>query len=251
MRYLLPLYFKEIKGEQDSIIGYMAIIVVFMLIMLVLAIWRPESWIIGMIQLPIGLLPVWFVYASLEIISREWREKSIALLSGIPVKPLYLLGAKMAALGTEYIIIALLLTGGLMLIGLTGPGVVLEVSTIDWLKSVTIQLLLLLPITPIIFLIYLSGVSISRWFIPVRIFSVAALSGLFIILEKTLTLFFMLGTIKYPWLGFSSYAGYEQYVFSVVVIDIFLPLSFLVSLYIVGVLSFLAGSRRLGKSVLP
>ena len=79
MRYLLPLYFKEIKGEQDFIIGYMAIIVVFMLIMLVLAIWRPESWIIGMIQLPIGLLPVWFVYASLEIISREWREKSIAL----------------------------------------------------------------------------------------------------------------------------------------------------------------------------
>ena len=61
----------------------------------------------------------------------------------------------------------------------------------------------------------------------------------------------MLGTIKYPWLGFSSYASYEQYVFSVVVIDIFLPLSFLVSLYIVGVLSFLAGSRRLGKSVLP
>ena len=126
------------------------------------------------------------------------EEKSIALLSGIPVKPLYLLGAKKAALWTDYIIISLLLTGGLMLIGLTGPGVVLEVSTIDWLKSVTIQLLLLLPITPIIFLIYLIGVYISRWFITVMFFSVAALSGLFIILEKTLTLFFILGTIKYP-----------------------------------------------------
>jgi hypothetical protein len=63
-----------------------------MFMMLSLAIWRPESWIIGLTTLPVGLLPLWFVYLSFDMLSREWREKSIALLSDISVQGEFLLG---------------------------------------------------------------------------------------------------------------------------------------------------------------
>ena len=119
MKHFKLLYLKEVRGEQDAIIGYVTMIMAFMAVMFVIALRWPGSSVLAIANLPAALLPLWFIYASFDILSREWREKNIALLSSIPVQTHHVLGAKLAVVWTEYLFLSLLSSGTLLLITLT------------------------------------------------------------------------------------------------------------------------------------
>ncbi|NLL58363.1 MAG: hypothetical protein GX244_07630 [Firmicutes bacterium] len=248
MKHFKLLYLKEVRGEQDAIIGYVTMIMAFMAVMFVIALRWPGSSVLAIANLPAALLPLWFIYASFDILSREWREKNIALLSSIPVQTHHVLGAKLAVVWTEYLFLSLLSSGTLLLITLTAGIPVSFPATFSEITGfIAGPFLILLPITPIAFLIYLGGVSFSRWPTLSRLLCVLVLSGVFIIIEQGLAYLFPYEVVKYSLAGILSH---PQLSLAVLQFEI-MPLSFALSLYVVAIPCFYAAGRLMEKYVLP
>lgn len=248
MKHFKPLYLKEVRGEQDAIIGYVTMILAFMAVMFVIALMWPGSSVLAMANLPAGLLPLWFAYASFDILSREWRDKNIALLSSIPVQTRHVLGAKLAVVWTEYLFLFLLSSGALLVIALTaGISLTFPTTFSEIAGFIAGPFMLLLPVTPIAFLIYLSGVSFSRWPTLSRLLTILVLLGLFIMVEQGAARIFPYEVVKYSLFGIHSHPQLSLTVFQMQI----MPLSFALSLYVLAVPCFYAAGRLMEKYVLP
>ena len=116
MHHLKALFFKEMKGEQDTLVGFTVIAMALIIIFVLLTIWQPPGSAANVATLPLALLQLWFIAAGFYFISKEWREQTIALLGGMPVKSWSILAAKMLAAWANFLYLALLFALGALLV---------------------------------------------------------------------------------------------------------------------------------------
>lgn len=170
MSYLKKFYLKELRGEKDSITGYLVIIAGFYLLALFMTFrWEPAQ-AASFSFVPLIIIPFWYLFYSIDILNREWKNSNISLLLGVPIKASYLLLAKMLSLLTFYLILTLaILAGAALTFGISfRSSEALLNGFLVGLSFALNNLTLLLPLTPVIFLIYLSGSSFTRWAAVVR-----------------------------------------------------------------------------------
>ncbi len=185
MNNLRKMYLTELKSERDSIVGHLVIIAAFYLILLLLSGRWEASMISSISFLPLSLMIFWYLYYSVGILHREWKDKTVSLFLGIPMKIEYLLLSKMLVLLTTYLILAMAILVGMALIcGISFGSLAAFIDGfLVGLSVIVNSLTLLVPLTPAVFLIYLSGVSFIQWASIVRaivggiLFSLVYLGG--------------------------------------------------------------------------
>ena len=117
MKHFKLLYLKEVRGEQDAIIGYVTMIMAFMAVMFVIALRWPGSSVLAIANLPAALLPFGLSMLALIFYPGSGGRKHCPL-SSIPVQTHHVLGA-VAVVWTEYLFLSLLSSVTLLLITLT------------------------------------------------------------------------------------------------------------------------------------
>ncbi len=180
MNNLRKMYLTELKSERDSIVGHLVIIAALCLILLLLSRGGEASMISSISVVPLSLMFFWYIFYSFDILHREWKENTVSLFLSIPMKIEYLLLSKMLALLTTYLILTMAITVGMALIcGISFGSLAAFIDGfLVGLSVIVHSLTLLVPLTPAVFLIYLSGVSFIQWASIVRAIVVVILFSL-------------------------------------------------------------------------
>jgi len=114
-------YRKELlghRGESALIAGAIVVWIIFLLSRI--GIWRPDV-ITGVYWLPMGFLPLWVLWTSVQLYRQEWRENTSYLMLSLPVRARVITSAKLAVLVTGIVGFTLLiLAGGWIVAARTG-----------------------------------------------------------------------------------------------------------------------------------
>lgn len=250
MSNLKNLYLKEIKGGKDFFLSYLVILFLIFLLLLT----RVGTWDSGVfLDLFYSLLliiPLWYIIYSFDLLHREWKEGTIALLLGVPVKTAKILFAKMLALLTAYLFLSLAVTGGAVLLtalsGGTGEAV-MRVVQLGLLTTMD-RLLVFVPFTPAIFLVYLSGASLGRRGPGVRIVVGIVLTAIIMTMYSVIWRFWQIFLEVF---GVPNF--FVQFILNIynkvprehVLFSITWPYLFIIFLYLMGAVCFFLSIRLL------
>lgn len=140
-------YKKELMGNRTELLFLLGFFLVWTLFLLSRAgVWEPAVVIALYGAPPSGILPLWALWASVQLYRQEWRENTSYLMLSLPVRARVITSAKLAALLTGVLGFALLFAvGGWLLLARTGLwGEVFQrhvFSLIPWEYAVKMSLL--------------------------------------------------------------------------------------------------------------
>ncbi len=247
MSMIKKMYLKELNGERDSITGHLVIIVGFYLIITLLSGRWEASQAFAISIIPLHLMPIWYLFYSFDILHREWKEQTLPLFLGVPMKASHLLLSKMLSLWTTYLIVILaILTGVTLISGINFGGIQATMEGLQVGLAIAINNIInFIPLTPAAFLIYLTGVSFNRWASAVRVISGAFLA-MAIIYGSRIANIFLEGVIFIIPLDFPANIGSNgpegmSIAFSAISQALFLVVC------LVGILSFFLSAGLLEK----
>lgn len=248
MNNLRKMYLTEMKSERDSIVGHLVIIAAFYLILLLFSGRWEASMISSISFLPLSLMIFWYLYYSVGILHREWKDKTVSLFLGIPMKIEYLLLSKMLVLLTTYLILTMAIAAGMALIfGVSFGSLAAFIDgLLLGLSVIANGITLLVPFTPAAFLIYLSGVSFTKGTSIVRALVGVALFSLVYMGSRIASLIFGTGTIP---LNFPDTISNGSQSLTIAIGSI--PLALFFTACLVGMLSFFMSVRLLEERPRP
>jgi len=256
MRKFTALYWKELKGEKNAFIGYVLLIVGLVVVLSVLGgNLAPPGTSVFLMSLPVILLPFWMLGTGYSFLSREYKEGSVALWAGIPVKSWKRLLAKALALWTELVLLSGVLVAGILLVLQVElhfrlePGDIYFADISSLVLMIAILLVVFLPLGGAALGLFLSGSSLGKLSWLSRIITGIAMLGVVLGVERLLgrwleyTVYF-----PDPLINITAQEGEASFTMAMVQE---LSLSTIAGIYVAGVLGFLLGMFLLEKRPLP
>lgn len=105
-------YKKELMGHRGEglLIGGALVVWTIFLLSRVGA-WRPEA-VAAIYWAPMGFLPLWVLWTSVQLYRQEWRENTSYLMLSLPARAWVITSAKLAVIATGVIAFTLLIAAG-------------------------------------------------------------------------------------------------------------------------------------------
>jgi len=106
------------RGESLLVVGALVIWTVFLLTRI--GVWRPDV-ITGAYWAPMGFLPLWVLWTSMQLYRQEWRENTSYLMLSLPARAWVITSAKLAVIAASLVVFTLLIAlGGWIVASRTG-----------------------------------------------------------------------------------------------------------------------------------
>lgn len=114
-------YKKELMSHRGEILLIAGALVVWTAFLLSrLDVWLPQV-VAGTYWVPMGFLPLWALWTSVQLYRQEWRENTAYLMLSLPARAWVITSAKLAALLTAVVgFVLLIAAGGWLVLSRTG-----------------------------------------------------------------------------------------------------------------------------------
>ncbi len=248
MKELKALYIKELKGEKYAFLGYVLFIAGLAGILSILA--PPGNSVVFLMSLPVYLLPLWILLAGYDFVSREYKEGSVALWAGLPVKSWKKLLAKILALWTEFVLLSGVLVAGILLLLQVelhfrlDPGDIYFAGTSSLILMIAVLLVVFLPLGGAALGLFFSGSSLGKLSWLSRIITGLTMLGVFLGVERLLGRWLEHKVyFPDPFINITAQEGEASFTFAVVQFS----LSTIAGIYAAGVLGFVLSIYLLEK----
>jgi hypothetical protein len=121
-------YKKELMGHRaEGLLIAGALVVWTFLLLSRVNRWSPEA-IAVLYWLPMGFLPLWVLWSSVQLYRQEWRENTSYLMLSLPARAWVITSAKLAVLATGVTTLMLLIGAGAWLVA-ARTGILAELAT--------------------------------------------------------------------------------------------------------------------------
>lgn len=168
----IKLVYKEIKGSRLVSMLFIALVVLWHIILLTrMEVWGEEI-VLGLVWMPAFVLPLWVLGNMFQILHTEWSTNSIYLLLSLPQRGWKILGAKWIANVIDFLILGILsLLSILLFFGIRimefierhNPGVPLKLFIIVGLQLIFYYLLAVMILMVLVQFAYITGRMVERF----------------------------------------------------------------------------------------